>query len=127
MEWVDLGEMRVDGVEWLAGESVTGGGDKDKLAGGIVVAAEDATGDGPGGAGGGQLQIEIEVLDAIGEGLETLVVGDDAEGGYALGGDLQLNGGPAEAGWFDGAAREFIGAVLLELQGGTIFEGGVGG
>ena len=75
------------------------------------MAAEDAAADEAGVAGGGELEIEVEMLDGVGEGLEALVAADDAEGGGALGGDVELDGGPALAGGFDVAAGELVGAL----------------
>ena len=104
-----------------------GGGVEDELAFGVLAADQDAATDEAGVAGGWDLEIEVEVLNGIGEGLQALVVGDDAEGGGALRGDFELNGGPADAGRFDGTAGHGVRALLLEFHGGIVFENGVGG
>lgn len=90
------------------------GWDKDELTGGAGVATEDAAADEVCVAVWGDFEIEIEVLDGVGEGLQTIVPLHDADGVGALGGEFEFYRCPALAGGCDFAASEAVGALILQ-------------
>ena len=123
------------------GQVMVSGGDEDELAGTGVGTTEDAVAGEGGVAVGGKLEVEVEVLHGVGEGLEALVAANEAEGGDALGGDVEFDAGPALSGGFEGSG-ELVDALALEFEGGVgdgsereltdgdsaaVFVGGVGG
>ncbi len=90
------------------------GGGEDELAGGVGVAADDSSAEEFCVAFGGELQVEFEVFDGVGKGLEGVVALDDAEAGGGLRGDFELDSGPSLALRRDVSAGKAVGALILK-------------